>query len=83
MKIKKTRSIQQIIDDQVNKWKVVSTERAKEKTAVPVITISRQLGSEGQLVAKRLAEGLLPILTFTSHDNFSIDVTRPTGAGWV
>lgn len=41
MKIKKTRSIQQIIDDQVNKWKVVSTERAKEKTAVPVITISR------------------------------------------
>lgn len=83
MKIKKTRSIQQIIDDQVNKWKVVSTERAKEKTAVPVITISRQLGSDGHVVAKRLAEDLLPILTFTSHDNFSIDVTRSTGAGWV
>lgn len=58
MKIKKTRSIQQIIDDQVNKWKVVSTERVKEKTAVPVITISRQFGSEGQLVAKRLTEDL-------------------------
>jgi cytidylate kinase len=56
MKIKKTRSIQQIIDDQINKWKVGSAERGKKKSTIPVITISRQAGSEGRVVAKRIAE---------------------------
>ena len=32
MKIKRTRSIQQIIDEQVTKWKIMSAEREKEKS---------------------------------------------------
>ncbi|RLA94369.1 MAG: cytidylate kinase-like family protein [Deltaproteobacteria bacterium] len=58
MKIKKTRSIQQIINDQINKWKLIRIEGKKEKPAIPVITISRQPGSNGHMVAKKIADEL-------------------------
>jgi len=54
----KTRSIQQIIEEQVKKWNIMRTEKRKEKADVPVITISRESGSGGRLVAKGIAKKL-------------------------
>ncbi len=45
MKIKKSRPIQQIIEDQVNNWK--SALPHKEEKKITVVTISRQAGSGG------------------------------------
>jgi len=58
MKIKTTRSIQRIIDDQINKWKGESVKSEPKKPSIPVITISRQFGSGGHTVAKRVADEL-------------------------
>jgi len=58
MKIKTTRSIQRIIDDQIGKWKAEKVERESKKPIIPVITISRQFGSEGHVIAKRIADEL-------------------------
>lgn len=54
----KTRSIQQIIEEQVQKWNIMRTEKREEKADIPVITISREAGSGGQLVAKGIAKRL-------------------------
>ena len=54
----KTRSIQQIIEEQVQKWNIMRTEKRGEKADIPVITISREAGSGGQLVAKGIAKRL-------------------------
>ena len=56
MKIKKSRPIQQIIDDQVNKWK--SALPHKEEKKITVVTISRQAGSGGHVLAQQLAQKL-------------------------
>jgi cytidylate kinase len=56
MKIKKPRPIQQIIEEQVNKWR--TTYPQKEKKKVSVITISRQTGSGGHILAQHLAQEL-------------------------
>ena len=56
MKIKKSRPIQQIIEDQVNKWR--ATRPYKEEKKVTVITISRQAGSGGHVLAQRIAQEL-------------------------
>lgn len=56
MKIKKPRPIQQIIEEQVHKWRTIYPR--KEEKKVTVITISRQAGSGGHIVAQRLAQGL-------------------------
>lgn len=58
MKVKTTRSIQQIIDDQIHKWKAEGGERKPKKAIIPVITISRQFGSEGHTIAQRVADEL-------------------------
>jgi len=54
----KTRSIQQIIEEQVQKWNIMRTKKREEKADIPVITISREAGSGGQLVAKGIAKRL-------------------------
>jgi len=54
----KTRSIQQIIEEQVQKWNIMRMEKREEKADIPVITISREAGSGGQLVAKGIAKRL-------------------------
>jgi hypothetical protein len=41
----KTRSIQQIIEDQVKSWRLQSAETKVEKAIRPVITIFRESGS--------------------------------------
>ena len=54
----KIRSIGQIVEEQVQRWHVVQSEKTDEKEAIPVITISRELGSSGSIVADKLAEKL-------------------------
>jgi cytidylate kinase len=67
MKIKKSRPIQQIIEDQVNKWK--SALPHKEEKKITVVTISRQPGSGGHFLAQQLAQKL-------SFDFFDQEITR-------
>lgn len=52
------KTIEKIIDEQVRKWEMrLAQERAK-KDALPVITICREPGSGGKIVAQRIAEKL-------------------------
>ncbi len=54
----KTRSTHQIVEEQVKRWQQMHTEAKKESKLIPVVTISREPGSGGRLVAKQLAEEL-------------------------
>jgi cytidylate kinase len=58
MKIKKSRSIQQIIDEQVTKWRAVGGAEKVEEGPFSTITFSREPGSSGHIVAKRIADEL-------------------------
>ena len=52
----KTRSIGQIVEEQVNRWQLLKAEKPPETSPPPVVTISRQPGSGGNIVAKRITE---------------------------
>ena len=54
----KTRSIEQIIEEQVRRWQIMRTEEKKEEERISVVTFSREHGSGGDLLAERLAETL-------------------------
>ena len=54
----KTRSIEQIIEEQVRRWQIMRTEEKKEEERISVITFSREHGSGGDILAERLAEKL-------------------------
>lgn len=54
----KTRSVQQMIEEQVQKWELVRGVEKKEKASVPTITLSREPGSGGKLVAREIADRL-------------------------
>jgi cytidylate kinase len=54
----KTRSTEQIVEEQVRRWQIVPREEKKEKERISVITISREPGSGGNILAKRLSEQL-------------------------
>jgi len=58
MQIKKTHSIQQIVEEQVHKWQAIRLDKQEAKSQLPIITISRQAGSGGHLLAQRLAQNL-------------------------
>ena len=53
----KTRSIQKIIDEQVKRWEMMRVEK-REEAVIPVVTVSREPGSGGRIVAKGIAERL-------------------------
>ena len=54
-----SKTLEKIIDEQVKKWDMRRLAREKSKTDVlPVITICREPGSGGRLVARRAAEKL-------------------------
>lgn len=53
--MKKNRSIEQIIEEQVQRWQLQQTKREEEKF-FPVITISREPGSGGRTIAEKLSE---------------------------
>lgn len=53
----KNRSLQQIVEEQVQRWQLLR-KRAPEARAMPVITLSREPGSGGRLIAEALAREL-------------------------
>lgn len=52
------KSISQIIEEQVHRWQIQQKEKPQEKAIVPVVTISREPGSGGRIVAQNLADRL-------------------------
>lgn len=52
------KSIPQIIEEQVHRWQIQQKEKPEEKAIVPVVTISREPGSGGRIVAQNLAARL-------------------------
>jgi len=54
----KTRSISQIVEEQVNRWRLIGPQKQQETAVLPVITISREPGSGGNIVANRVADML-------------------------
>jgi cytidylate kinase len=58
MKIEHTRSIEQIIEEQIKKWEAALQDKKKTPTSFPTITVSRQAGSGGHILAPRLAKDL-------------------------
>jgi cytidylate kinase len=54
----KHRSIEQIIEEQIHTWKLMQIEKPTETPGASIITISREPGSGGSIIAKHLAEKL-------------------------
>lgn len=54
----KTRSIQQIVQDEVHRWEIAHAEPPKVPELINVITISREPGSGGNILAERLGDEL-------------------------
>lgn len=53
-----TRSINQIVEEQVQRWHILKKEKKDEESIPPVITISREPGSGGWVIAEKLAKKL-------------------------
>jgi cytidylate kinase len=51
------KTMNQLIEEQVRRWEILHKEKREEKN-VPVITLSREPGSGGNLVAKAVADRL-------------------------
>ena len=54
----KARSVQQIVQDQVKRWQIAHAEAPKIPERISVITISREPGSGGNILAERLGDEL-------------------------
>ena len=52
------KSIPRIIEEQVQRWQIMQKEEKEEKQGISIITVSREPGSGGRIVASRLAEKL-------------------------
>jgi cytidylate kinase len=53
-----TRSIHQIVEEQMQRWQLMKMKKVKPKQGVSTITISREPGSGGRIMAKKMAEKL-------------------------
>ncbi|MEI8173825.1 MAG: cytidylate kinase-like family protein, partial [Deltaproteobacteria bacterium] len=54
-----TRSIEKLVDEQLKKWQIQTRELKEEKAKPgPVLTVSREPGSGGSEIARRLARDL-------------------------
>jgi hypothetical protein len=51
------KAMHQLIEEQVRRWEILRKEKQEDKT-LPVITLSREPGSGGKLVAKAVADRL-------------------------
>ena len=51
------KAMHQLIEEQVRRWEILRKEKQEDKT-LPVITLSREPGSGGKLVAKTVADRL-------------------------
>lgn len=58
MKKSKTRSIERIVEEQILQWQKIRAEKKEEPTGVHIITVSREDGSGGTLLAEKLAADL-------------------------
>jgi len=54
----KSRSIEQLIEEQVHKWQIAKTKPKTETPFRPIVTISREPGSGGNILGERLAKRL-------------------------
>ena len=52
------RSIEQIVDEQVKKWGYATKSSVDKKPAISLVTVSREPGSGGKLIAQGIAERL-------------------------
>ena len=50
------RSIERIVEEQARRWQILKPGKKKEKAYFPVVTISREPGSGGLVVARKLSE---------------------------
>ncbi|TSA54069.1 MAG: cytidylate kinase-like family protein [Planctomycetaceae bacterium] len=53
-----SQSIKKLVEEQFRKWEMRNKEENKKKTPSPVITVSREPGSNGHLIAMELAKQL-------------------------
>jgi cytidylate kinase len=51
----KVRSIDRIVEEQVRKWQMSREEKTERPSGRPVVTVSREPGSGGRLLAQKLA----------------------------
>ena len=54
----KARSTHQIIEEQMQRWQIMRSEEKIGREVVSVITLSREPGSGGRIIAERLAKNL-------------------------
>ena len=52
------RSIEKIVDDQLLQWNRIKAEKKDVQTRISVVTISRESGSGGTIIAEKLAREL-------------------------
>ena len=52
------KTTSQIVEEQIHRWQILRREQKDEKAAVSTVTISRDPGSGGSIIANRLAEKL-------------------------
>jgi cytidylate kinase len=52
------KTIPKIIEEQMHRWQIMHKEEAEEKEGISVVTISREPGCGGLIVASRLADKL-------------------------
>ena len=52
------KSIPQIVEEQVHRWQIQQKEKREEKVIAPVVTLSREPGSGGRIVAQKLSARL-------------------------
>ena len=52
------KTIEKMIDEQVRKWEMTRTQKKDEEEEISIITISREPGSGGSLIAREIAERL-------------------------
>ena len=53
-----TRSMERLIEEQMQRWQLMHAEKKPARDVLPVITISREPGSGGRIVAQKLAAKL-------------------------
>ena len=52
------KSTPQIAEEQIHRWQLLNRHVTEEKKKIPVVTVSREPGSGGRIVAQKLAERL-------------------------
>ena len=53
-----SRSMGRIIEEQVQRWQLSKPVRPEEPITAPVVTISREPGSGGRIVAQKVSQSL-------------------------